>query len=71
MPIVRRRREPPETARWRVEVDGAPVCIVDLEINLRRRGGGRYRIVEPTIDTDAGFLLPRFLSEGTFDRRSP
>lgn len=63
--------EPPETARWRVEADGAPVCIVDLEINLRRCGGGRYRILEPTIDRDAGFLSPRFLSEGTFDRGSP
>jgi hypothetical protein len=63
--------EPPDTARWRADVDGAPVCIIDLEIDLRHSGRGTYRILEPTVDREAGWLTPRFIREGIFDRRSP
>jgi hypothetical protein len=61
--------EPPDTARWRADADGAPVCILDLEIDLRHFRHGTYRILEPTVE--AGYFTPRFIRQGTFDRRSP
>ena len=75
-PIARTARRaarepgPPDTARWSVEADGAPVCRMDLAIHLGNRRRGQYRIFEPTIDAAAGFLSHRFLSDGTFERGS-
>ena len=63
-------QEPPDTARWRVEVDGAPVCDVDITIDTRS-GFTYFRIFAPLIDTTAEDVSPRLLRSGDFDRGSP
>lgn len=56
------------TERWRIEADGAHACDVDIAIDLAWHSRVTYRIFTP--DIPAGYLSPRLMHSGTFDRGS-
>jgi hypothetical protein len=66
--VVRVRRDDHGTWCWRVNGDGKDLCKVELHISARRWPLDTYRIL--TADSRHGWLFPREVSRGTFDRVS-
>jgi len=62
--------EPPRSWCWRVEMNGQPVCDLDLQFSLRHPWSNTFMILDRNL-TEAqraqGFLGPIFIGEGKFN----